>query len=84
MHNVRYPKLHMYVCSYLPLAVISSTFTVTETEQQSIGPSSSTTGCASPLLSPTSNVKATNPTEISEEKITIAMNAQNYNLSIEI
>ena len=70
------------MCMYIAIlmAAMSSTFTVTETEQHSIGPSRAITGCACPLFSLTSNVEATNATEISEEQITKAMNAQNYNL----
>ena len=60
---------------YLPFAVISSNFTVTETEQHSIGLLSTTTGCTSCSSSLTLYVEAVNPTEISKEQITKAANA---------
>ena len=57
------------IISLLPFADISSTFTVTEIEQHSNGPSRISTGCAGPLFSLTSYVEDPNCNEMSIKDI---------------
>ena len=70
IYNATYcTYIQMHVCRYLPFAVISSIFTVTEREQHPIAPSRYNTGCTGPSLSPISYSCIVNLIEISEEQI---------------